>query len=161
MDTLCGVGLPELIIVILIGFVVIGPERSRALALQLGRWLSKAMRSPWWREFNQVTQSLRDLPNTLVRMAELEEAQADIRRTLEELDHETRIDLNERQAAAQARTREVHSGQAAELDPWGIRSSSSRTSPRKPEPALPDEDEPPPPRRPHMPPTDTATGEDG
>lgn len=74
MDTLCGIGLPEIIILALISFVVIGPERSRELALTSGRWLKRIMTSSWWREFSNVTNALRDLPNTLVRMSELEDS---------------------------------------------------------------------------------------
>lgn len=87
MDTLCGIGLPELIIIALVGFVVIGPQRTRELGLTAGRWLRRAMRSEWYREFNQITGALRDLPNTLVRMAELED---DLRRTQADINRATR-----------------------------------------------------------------------
>jgi sec-independent protein translocase protein TatB len=149
MDTFCGIGLPELVIIILLAFVVIGPERSKDLALQLGRWLSKLMRSPWWREFNQITQALREMPTTLVRMAELEEAQRDIQRSLQDIDQETQIDFD----PARPGTDPVQqAGQPAspedpdpDSDPWGIRSSAPAAPPRKPEPAAPEEDglEPP------------------
>ena len=116
MDTLCGVGLPELIIVALLGFVVIGPERSRELALQLGRMMSKVMRSPWFSEFQQITNALRNLPTTLVRMAELEEAQADIQRTISDIERETKIDVNSPDA------------KPGVSDPWGIRNAAAGTT---------------------------------
>ena len=93
MDTLCGIGLPELIILALLGFVVIGPERSKDVALRAGRFLRSIMKSPWWRDFNQVAQSLRDLPTTLVRMAELEEAQAELSKTVRDIGSEASIDF--------------------------------------------------------------------
>lgn len=82
MDTLCGIGLPELIILSLLGFIVVGPERSREVALSLGRLLRTVIKSEWWRDVNQIAQAIRDLPTTLVRMAELEET---LKRTEQEL----------------------------------------------------------------------------
>lgn len=91
MDTFCGLGLPEIIILVLISFVFIGPERSRELAITLGRWLRRVITSAWWREFNQLANSLRDLPNTLVRMSELEDS---LRQMKTDLDQATQIDLD-------------------------------------------------------------------
>lgn len=119
MDTLCGIGLPELVIVLLIAFVAIGPERGRDVALQAGRALSKLMRSPWWREFNDVTSALRDLPTTLVRMAELEEAQEDLQRAMRDIEHETEVDLSF------GKTQEAGSGTA---NPWGIQNATAQTT---------------------------------
>jgi len=135
MDTLCGVGLPELIILALLGFVVIGPERSQELALKLGRLLSKVMRSPWFKEFQQITDALRNLPTTLVRMAELEEAQADIQRTINDIEHEVQVDLN---AGAGS------SGQPI-TDPWGIQNATARTTLNPTEAEPPADDAPLPP----------------
>jgi len=117
MDTLCGLGLPEIVVIALLGFVLLGPERSRQMAVTAGRWLGRAMRSPWWKEFTQVTQAVRNLPTTLVRMAELEEAQADLRQTIQDIEQETNSDLNQRLE------------DAAGTDPWNIRRSDSRPRP--------------------------------
>lgn len=116
MDTLCGVGLPELLILALLGFVVIGPERSQELALKLGRLLSKVMRSPWFKEFQQITDALRNLPTTLVRMAELEEAQADIQRTISDIERDVRVDAD------------AGPSSQAITDPWGIRNAAAGTT---------------------------------
>jgi len=126
MDTLCGVGLPELVIVALLGFVVIGPERSRGLALNLGRTMSKVMRSPWFSEFQQITNALRNLPTTLVRMAELEEAQADIQRTISDIERDTKVEIKpggEKQGIS---------------DPWGIRNTAAGTTFQPDPPSDPD-----------------------
>lgn len=146
MDTLCGIGLPELIIVLLIAFVAIGPERSREAALQLGRLLSRLMRSPWWREFNDVTSALRDLPTTLMRMAELEEAQEDLQRALHDIERETEIDLDG------VGLKPASPGTA---DPWGIRNATAGTT------LYPtaNEEPPPEPPTPIVPPTPPAGDE--
>jgi Sec-independent protein translocase protein TatA len=134
MDTLCGIGLPELIILALLGFVVIGPERSREVALQLGRWLRTVMQSPWWQEFNQITDSIRNLPTTLVRMAELEETQQELQRAMNDIERDARIDVNRRPAPESGAPA---TGQPSD-DPWGIQTQQS-TSPAgsKPPPAPP------------------------
>jgi Sec-independent protein translocase protein TatA len=134
VDTLCGIGLPELIILALLGFVVVGPERSQDVALRAGRFLRTVMRSNWWREFNQVADALRNLPNTLVRMAELEETQAALRRSMEEIEEEINLDIMPTIAP-----RNAPAGSDVITDPWGIRNAAAGTritSP--PEPTQPE-----------------------
>jgi Sec-independent protein translocase protein TatA len=143
MDTLCGIGLPELIILALLGFVVIGPERSRETALQAGRWLRTLMKSPWWREFNQITDSIRNLPTTLVRMAELEETQQELQRTLSDIERDAKVDINQRPAPTSA----ASPAEETSEDPWGIQTPQS-TSPKEPgprsSPPAPETDDAPP-----------------
>jgi Sec-independent protein translocase protein TatA len=115
VDTVCGIGLPELIILALVGFVVIGPDRSRDMALSTGRFLRKVMKSPWWREFNQVTSALRDLPTTLVRMAELEDTLRSVRTDLDRASH---IDFNQTMGTPSVDSSTPVVDPAR--DPWGI-----------------------------------------
>jgi Sec-independent protein translocase protein TatA len=122
VDTLCGIGLPELIILALLGFVVVGPERSQDVALRAGRFLRNIMRSSWWHEFNQVADALRNLPNTLVRMAELEETQAALRRSMEEIEEEINLDM-----APTISPRIGPLGADVITDPWGIRNAAAGT----------------------------------
>lgn len=132
MDTLCGIGLPELLILALLGFVVIGPERAQDVALRAGRFLRTVMRSGWWRDFNQVAQAMRDLPNTLVRMAELEEAQADIRRSMQEIEQEVSAEMN--QIGQMGDIGSIGQSQPPIVDPWGIRNATAQTQMPKPAP---------------------------
>lgn len=118
MDTLCGVGLPELIILALVIFVVVGPERARDVALTLGRWLRRLITSEWWKEFNQIARAIQDLPNTLVRMAEIEEAQAELKRAMSEIDQLTGKPFSP--PADQ---------QPPPADPWGILNLTQQTPP--------------------------------
>jgi Sec-independent protein translocase protein TatA len=137
VDTICGVGLPELVILALLGFIVIGPERSREVALNAGRFLRKVMTSSWWADFSSITKSLRDLPNTLVRMAEIEEAQADLERTIREFEDLTKTDFNlsgSKPSTAQ--------DEDSITDPWGIRNAAAGTTIIPPS-AAPDSEEPP------------------
>jgi Sec-independent protein translocase protein TatA len=137
VDTICGIGLPELVVLALLGFVVIGPERSREVALSAGRFLRKVMTSSWWKDFSSITRSLRDLPNTLVRMAEIEEAQADLERTMRDIEDLTRTDFSlSRNKPPAAKDEEPIT------DPWGIRNAAAGTV-IKPSPAAPESEEPP------------------
>lgn len=134
MDTLCGIGLPEIVILALISFVVIGPERSRELALTLGRWLRRIMTSTWWREFNSVTNALRDLPHTLVRMSELEDS---LRQIQTDIGQATQVDLDlEHPTMPQPHSPEMIT------DPDEIRNATARTglaSEQPPDPPIPPE----------------------
>ena len=132
MDTFCGLGLPELIVIVLVGFVVIGPQRSRELAVVAGRLIKRAMRSAWWREFSQVTNSLRDLPNTLVRMAELED---DLRKVRADLSQAAQLD-NIGPVAGRA---DKANGIDVELDPWGVGLSDKPTNVVEEDAAAPDD----------------------
>jgi Sec-independent protein translocase protein TatA len=140
MDTLCGIGLPELIILALLGFVVIGPERSRETALQAGRWLRTLMKSPWWREFNQITDSIRNLPTTLVRMAELEETQQELQRTLSDIERDAKVDINQRPASTSA----APPAEEPPDDPWGIQTSQPTGPTQSEPPPAPEADDAPP-----------------
>lgn len=154
MDTFCGLGLPELVIITLVGFVLIGPERGREMALKLGKLLSRVMKSPWWREFNQVTNSLRNLPTTLVRMAELEETQEDLKRELRDIEQQARDIGNEaRVDIPKTGTPDSWAAQAnakpAEANPWNIKaeapSEPAQEPPETPPPAPSDQQTTPPP----------------
>lgn len=122
----CGLGGPELVILALLLFVVFGPERTREVALAAGRFLGKLMRSEWWTDFTRMVDEIRNLPTTLVRMAELEETQAQLERTVSELKGELDLDPE----------RDMNS------DPWGIENAvaqTTRPAPPSPPAGTPDE----------------------
>jgi Sec-independent protein translocase protein TatA len=139
MDTLCGVGLPELVILALLGFVVIGPEHSREVALKLGRFIRKLTTSGSWGEFNQIIAAMRDLPGALVRMAELEETQAELQRTVSEIDRAS-SQLRFGTDGPQTPTAEA----APPANPWGIERPATDTAPAPAAEEEPQEPLPPP-----------------
>ncbi len=101
MNTVCGIGIPELVLLVLLVFVVVGPERSRETALEIGRFLGKLLRSKWWKEISEITEALRDLPTTLIRMAELEDMQSELRETLSDIQKGTKLDQEDKQILAE------------------------------------------------------------
>lgn len=82
MNTIFGIGFAELAIIGILVIVLIGPERTQEAAQKAGRALGKLLRSQWWSDFQSIQKNIRDLPNTLVRMAEIEELQEDLKQSL-------------------------------------------------------------------------------
>jgi Sec-independent protein translocase protein TatA len=84
MDLL-GVGPLELIFILLIVFLVLGPNDLAATGKKVGRFLSTVRKSEFWRGVTQVTKEMRDLPTTLMREAELEDAKKEIEKDFKDV----------------------------------------------------------------------------
>lgn len=84
MDLL-GVGPLELVFILLIVFLILGPNDLAATGKKLGRFLSTVRKSEFWRGVTQVTKEMRDLPTTLMREAELEDAKKEIEKDLKDV----------------------------------------------------------------------------
>lgn len=74
MDFL-GIGPMELIAILLILFVVMGPSDLVKMGSTLGRALRKFRLSGTWRAVQNATRELRSLPNTLARQAGIDEVE--------------------------------------------------------------------------------------
>jgi len=72
MDFL-GVGPLELVFILIIALIIFGPNDIVRAGRTLGRFLRKVVTSDGWRAFQQASKGMRDLPNTLIREAGLEE----------------------------------------------------------------------------------------
>ena len=72
MDIL-GIGPLELLLILIVALVVIGPRDMARTARTLGRMLNRLYKSEGWRTFVQASRNLRTLPNRLAREAELDE----------------------------------------------------------------------------------------
>jgi sec-independent protein translocase protein TatB len=80
MDFL-GVGPLELILVIILALVVVGPRDLAKLGRDAGHFLNRMYRSPTWRTMNEASRELRNLPNRLAREAELDTLKRDLEQT--------------------------------------------------------------------------------
>jgi Sec-independent protein translocase protein TatA len=99
MDFL-GVGPLELIFVLAIIILVIGPKDIGKTAKTIGRFLNRVYKSDEWRALTEASRTIRTLPNRLAREAELEELEEirqsikgtteDIERTRDELTKDTK-----------------------------------------------------------------------
>lgn len=72
MDFL-GIGPTELIFILIILFLVLGPQDLVKLGSTLGRTMRSIRESGAWRSINDATRQLRELPQNLARQAGVEE----------------------------------------------------------------------------------------
>lgn len=80
-----GVGPFELIFILIIALIVLGPKDMVKAGKTVGRFLRKLVMSPTWKAVQQTSRDLRTLPNRLMREAGLEEELKDIRQVQQQL----------------------------------------------------------------------------
>ncbi len=93
MDIL-GIGPLELLFILLLALVLVGPRDMRRFGRSLGRFLNQMYRSESWRVLNEASRTLRTLPNRLAREAALEELDS-VRREVEDAGKELRMEVRE------------------------------------------------------------------
>ena len=87
-----GIGAPELIFIILIALIVLGPKDMQKAGRTIGRWLNQLVRSDGWRVFQRTSTELRNLPRNLMRDANMEiaEMERDLRNAIDPRDPSAR-----------------------------------------------------------------------
>eukprot|EP01156_Anaeramoeba_ignava_P007549 Anaeramoba_ignava/a352613_3.p1 GENE.a352613_3~~a352613_3.p1 ORF type:complete len:129 (-),score=28.49 a352613_3:16-402(-) len=108
MNTIFGIGFSELIVIFILVIVLIGPERSKETAQKLGKALGKILRSQWWSDFQLIQKNIRDLPNTLIRMAEIEELQNDLKQSLDSIQNNINAETQEISAELNKLNSQIH-----------------------------------------------------
>ena len=80
-----GVGPSELIFIILIAIIILGPKDMQKAGRMIGRFLNQLVKSDSWKIFQQTSNELRNLPRNLMREANMEmlEAEKDLRRVID------------------------------------------------------------------------------
>lgn len=95
MDIL-GIGPLELIFIIIIALIVLGPKDMVKAGRTIGKFLRQVVTSSTWRAVTQTSNELRTLPNKLIRDAGLEEDFKDIQNATQEvLPKNLNSDLNQ------------------------------------------------------------------
>lgn len=84
------IGITELLVILIIALIVLGPDGIVKTARTLGKTIRKIIRSPIWSMMLDTQRELRDMPTKLVREAGIEEDLAEIRKTQKELQKVTR-----------------------------------------------------------------------
>ena len=79
MDFL-GVGPMELLLVLIIALIVLGPKDMVKAGRSLGVFLRNIIKSPLWHSVQQTSRDLRYLPNRLIREAGLEEEAEELKK---------------------------------------------------------------------------------
>jgi sec-independent protein translocase protein TatB len=81
-----GIGPSELLFIIIIALIVLGPKDMQKAGRTVGRWLRQIVTSDGWKLFQQTSREIQTLPNRLMREAaleELKEVQKDLKQPLE------------------------------------------------------------------------------
>jgi sec-independent protein translocase protein TatB len=107
-----GIGPLELIFIILIALIVLGPTDMVKAGRTVGRFMRKIVTSPGWRTFQQASREIRYFPNKLMREAGLDELEHD----LQEFENKSR----------QSQTKGLNS----DLESWQNEISSWTTPPQ-------------------------------
>ena len=68
-----GIGTLEIIFVLIIGILVLGPEGMIEAGRKLGKFLRSIIKSNWWQNVRKGISEIQYLPQRLMREAELEE----------------------------------------------------------------------------------------
>ena len=68
-----GIGPLEIIFVLIIGILVLGPEGMVEAGKKLGQFMRSIIHSSWWKNVRQGVTEIQHLPQRLIREAELEE----------------------------------------------------------------------------------------
>lgn len=97
------IGPLELILILVVMFILLGPTGMQNTARQIGKWIRQVIRSPMWGEIMGYSREIRELPTKIVRDTGLEEDMAEIRRATQETTDEINV-------AVQDANKEINTG---------------------------------------------------
>ncbi len=66
------IGIPEILFILLLMFIVFGPKEMQEMGRELGRWMNRFVKSDTWRAMRSVGHEISTLPTRLMREAERE-----------------------------------------------------------------------------------------
>jgi Sec-independent protein translocase protein TatA len=70
---LFNIGIPEALLLVILIFIILGPGRIVSSARRLGTWFRTLSQSPLWQDIVSTSNEIKDLPQKLIKEAELEE----------------------------------------------------------------------------------------
>ncbi|NIP41177.1 MAG: hypothetical protein GWO41_01070, partial [candidate division Zixibacteria bacterium] len=74
-----GIGALEILFILIIALLVLGPEQLVNTGKTIGRFLRKLVMSESWQTIQQASREMRNLPNRLMREAGIEEMEKDFK----------------------------------------------------------------------------------
>ena len=86
-----GIGPTELAFIILIALILLGPKEMEKTGRTIGRFLRDMTKSEGWRAFRDTSRELRNLPNRLMREANIEDIQKNVNKIGKEIEESTDI----------------------------------------------------------------------
>jgi sec-independent protein translocase protein TatB len=67
-----GIGFSELVFILLVAIIILGPKDMQRAGRTVGRWLNRLVRSDGWKVFQKTSTEIRNLPRNLMREANME-----------------------------------------------------------------------------------------
>jgi Sec-independent protein translocase protein TatA len=96
------IGVWELLFILLIAFIVLGPRKAIKTAGDVGRWIRDLVNSPIWRDIMSTSREIRDLPKKVMddeeirrTIADLDRSTQDFRKTVSDVEKETQQAYND------------------------------------------------------------------
>ena len=86
-----GIGPTELVFIILIALILLGPKEMEKTGRTIGRFLRDMTKSEGWRAFRDTSREIRNLPNRLMREANIEDLQKSVDNIGKEIEESSAI----------------------------------------------------------------------
>ena len=103
-----GIGPLELLFILVIMILVLGPKGMVKAARESGKYIRKVTRSPLWAEIVGTSREMRNLPAKIIKDAGIQEEIDELRRsTLPELDSDTQRYLKQNNGEKAAETKKL------------------------------------------------------
>jgi sec-independent protein translocase protein TatB len=67
-----GVGISELVFIIIIALIVLGPKDMQKAGRTIGKWMRGVLTSEWWMTFVKASREIRKIPAEMIRDADEE-----------------------------------------------------------------------------------------
>jgi Sec-independent protein translocase protein TatA len=84
-----GIGIPELLLIVLLILILFGPKDMIATGRTLGKWLNQLVRSPTYKLLTKTGEELKNLPRNLMRETNLEEYKKEMQQIGKDLNNTT------------------------------------------------------------------------
>ncbi len=95
-----GIGPEELVLILIIALILLGPKDMQKAGRMIGSWLRKIVTSDGWKLFQQTSREIQTLPNRLMREAQFDELKnvgneikGDLKQTVDAVRESTRPSL--------------------------------------------------------------------
>jgi Sec-independent protein translocase protein TatA len=79
-----GIGPMELLLILLLALIIVGPKDMQKIGKNIGQGLNKFVKSDTWKTVRQASEKMKTLPTELMREAELDELRKTFKDSLEE-----------------------------------------------------------------------------
>jgi sec-independent protein translocase protein TatB len=83
--TFLNIGILEIILLLVVMIIFLGPEQVVDMAGKFGRFIRKITRSEFWTTVRDTSKEIRNIPKALVEETGLEESIQDIKQTTDDL----------------------------------------------------------------------------